>query len=103
MDIRYYYIKNGGGMITACTNRNLEKREVTIGFAWCSPKDQFKKEMGRKISLGRLIKRPYEYQITDCENSSVAVAKALSIMVDNEIARKIFKVPYWVDASEILV
>ena len=47
----YYSIK------TACVVTSLESYEViSVGETYCSRKDQFSKEKGRKISLERAIK-----------------------------------------------
>jgi hypothetical protein len=32
--------------------------EVRIGYAWCSPKDNFNKETGRKLALKRALDTP---------------------------------------------
>ena len=55
---RFYYKHcENGGVITAAALRD-EDRIVRIGLAFCSPKDHFKKEIGRKIAIGRAIKNP---------------------------------------------
>jgi len=57
-DIRFYHFRVGGGVITAYTHRKIDEGTVALGFAMCSPKDQFNKAFGRKVSLGRGLKKP---------------------------------------------
>lgn len=59
--IRYYYFGrtekgNVNGIVTCATSLNGNK--VHVGFAFCSPKDTFKKDMGRRIAAGRLVSNP---------------------------------------------
>lgn len=61
-DVRYYYLRIGGGVVTAYTERKRETdgsvKFVRVGFASCSPKDEFCKEKGRLIATGRAAKCP---------------------------------------------
>lgn len=57
-DVRYYHIRTGGGVVTCCVRRNVQESTSELGFAMCSPKDQFNRKIGRTIALGRLNKHP---------------------------------------------
>lgn len=59
--IRYYYFGrtekgNTNGIITCATE--LVGSTIKVGFSFCSPKDTFKKHLGRKIALGRMMTEP---------------------------------------------
>lgn len=68
-DVRFYYSRLGvnehgraeGGVVTVCIIRVKGTMETpgwlyTKGIAYCVPKDQFVKKLGRDIALGRAIR-----------------------------------------------
>lgn len=64
-EVRYYYLKFGEGaenvpdgflgVATICIIR-MSANNYVRGIAFCSPKDQFNRKLGRAIALGRAIK-----------------------------------------------
>jgi hypothetical protein len=94
--IKYSYLKaktpsNRYGYIAVAMNRpGKESPDQThiVSFAFCSPKDSFKKSLGRKIAEARLEKKsviiPTGGTIGD------VTSKALRILIDANVA------PSWV-------
>lgn len=57
---RFAYIRNIYGMprMTIATKLDMEKNQIIYGYSICSHRDQFKKNIGRLIAEGRLLKAP---------------------------------------------
>ena len=55
--VRYVHLHcENGGCVTIATVRHPQNPAVGhFGFAYCSPKDQFKKALGRKLAFVRLM------------------------------------------------
>ena len=51
-EVSYFYHRDGNYNITFAYRRAAD--HVLFGAAFCSPKDQFSKSMGRKIAEGRM-------------------------------------------------
>jgi hypothetical protein len=49
----YFYLRNGIYDVTFAYRRSHDT--VLFGAAFCNPKDQFSKTMGRKIAEGRMM------------------------------------------------
>lgn len=72
----YYHIRPRNGMNKIIENPDKpsytfagikQNGELRVGFARCSPKDQFCKKKGRDIAKGRAIKNPVNI-IIDADN-----------------------------------
>jgi hypothetical protein len=50
------------GVMTVATQ--VKGENVDLGFAFCSPNDNFEKALGRKIATGQLLKKPVTTQFT---------------------------------------
>lgn len=86
--IRYYYFGrtktgNTNGIITCATR--LNGFDVHVGFSFCSPKDNFKKEMGRRIALGRLNESPVILKFTG--HSGDDVAAYIKTVIESDLLR----------------
>ena len=49
------------GVITVATSR--ESGKLRLGMSFCSPKDHFVKEKGRKIAVDRMVDESTKYEI----------------------------------------
>lgn len=49
----FTHLHLGNGRVTLAI-RELPDGEVSVGIAWCSPRDQFSRAMGRETALGPL-------------------------------------------------
>ena len=58
MSITWRHTNNGAGSvgITECFIRNKDGKEILGGTSVCSPRDNYCKQTGRKLSLARAIK-----------------------------------------------
>jgi hypothetical protein len=54
--IRYIHPKVGDGRATIAYEE-MENHDVIVTVAYCSPKDQFTRKIGRAIASGRLVKK----------------------------------------------
>jgi len=54
--LRFHYIKHPKVKSTATVATLVKDKNVIVAFAFCSPKDQFCKAIGRSIAEGRLAK-----------------------------------------------
>ena len=52
METSYFYHRDGNYDVTFAYKRSSD--HVLFGAAFCNPKDQFSKSMGRKIAEGRM-------------------------------------------------
>lgn len=52
----FIYPYLGAGRAAVAVQVFRELKTVGVGVAWCSPKDQFNRKMGRRIAEGRLLR-----------------------------------------------
>ena len=66
---KYYYLRYGNlGTATVCVipvKKTPEEIWFVRGVAFCNPKDQFNRKVGRAIALGRAMKAIQSEQFTD--------------------------------------
>ena len=63
------------GVISIASKADYEKKEVAVGFGFCSPLDQFRRGKGRNISTGRQRKHTIVLKFDD--NPGKAIRKFL--------------------------
>ena len=72
-------MKNGlgghSGVISIASKADYEKKEVKVGFGFCSPLDLFRRGKGRNISTGRVAKNAIVLKFDD--NPGKAIKKFL--------------------------
>jgi len=60
VEAEYHHIRGDGGDTTTCYLYAYDPDEMTdvlaVGFAVCSPKDNFNRKLGRRIAYGRAMK-----------------------------------------------
>lgn len=93
-DVRNFYMRlSNGGVITASAKRNLLDGSIKVGLSFCSPKDRFVRDFGRKIAQGRMEKAPFLISGT---NSARAVKSVLYRILEDKFIRKASGIPSWV-------
>jgi len=88
-NIRFYYKHINGGVVTAACIRNELTANRRVGLSFCSPKDNFSKEKGRLIALGRAEKCP----ITVGNVNSTLMMK--SVINDLTAYKAVKYIPKW--------
>lgn len=63
------------GVISIASKADYEKKEVAVGFGFCSPLDPFRRGKGRNISTGRVAKHAIVLKFDD--NPGKAIKKFL--------------------------
>lgn len=88
-EVRYYYLRWGETVESTCSREPYatvaviinEDGTVTRGVAYCSMRDQFRKDVGRKRALARLMKTVEKQQ--DISMGSYQSQKSWSNYRDN--------------------
>lgn len=57
----YTHFDLGHGVITVAYQLDSDKDEVRAGFAFCSPTDNFCRQVGRELAEDRLAREPFFY------------------------------------------
>ena len=68
------------GVISIASKADYEKKEVAVGFGFCSPLDEFRRGKGRNISTGRQRKNTIVLKFDD--NPGKAIRKFLVCVWD---------------------
>jgi hypothetical protein len=81
------------GVISIASKADYEKKEVAVGFGFCSPLDGFRRTKGRNISTGRVKKNPIILKFEDNPGKAikkfvVALWEEGSKLYDPEISNK---------------
>jgi hypothetical protein len=83
MRIHYRYLSRSGKPF-ACVASEVVDGSVRFGLSVCNPKDSFKKEMGRKIALGRMQTVPRVTPVSDKTAHGITKAIMQALVDDHE-------------------
>jgi hypothetical protein len=91
-EIRFIHAYVAGGRVTVAWKNDPQQVKVgaliTLGVGWCAPKDQFRKDKGRLIATGRLIKCPWQVQValTDRPNG-------MRVVTEETVLKAVYQYP----------
>ena len=79
---------------------------IQAAVAWCSPKDQFRRDKGRKISEGRMNKYQVDFWIPRSERPNGRLSIDEQVILDVVLQHdpnKLIGVPRWAKERKILI
>lgn len=80
--VKYAHFYVGFGVVTIAANfnylrNNYNEVEVFYGMAYCSPKDQWSRRVGREIAFERLLRFDRSGSVFDSHNASQMLTRSL--------------------------
>lgn len=76
-----------GGLTIAHQSRWLENQlEVTVGVAFCSPRDQYSRKRGAVISTGRLQTHPITFLLAEVPTTQEIHAHVIALLKKGDVA-----------------
>jgi hypothetical protein len=105
-DVRFihpHFVSGQGRATVAWKPHPAHEGLVVAGVAWCSPRDHFRRDKGRRIAEGRLNKKPLEVVVTLVERGDRKVVDERSILAAIYWPDTKADIPRWAKDDALLI